>query len=379
MGTRKQGKWTPQMDERLIALIQLHGPTRPGYTQAAADLSAEFGGIFTADAARVRGNVLASEGKFERPRIPPRGTAYVPPAHVAPVVTSAPAARIPQAEVWQAIERQTDADTARHLTERLIELRIDDTLPIAVSAVSDQHLRLSGPVMVRHAREDAELIARTPGHYAVLGGDGADNHVKIRAAMVGGGSKPADEWRAYDHYLGFFGADKILAMISGNHDDWTRDEAGVDMVALLAEKNRIHYCPDEARIGIQLGSLTYRFAIRHQYRFNSSLNITHVVKRWWDMGNDPFDIGVICHHHEPALEPFTRHGRTIWAARPGSYQVTSSYSRRYGFPLTKPTCPTFILFPDTFEVLGFLDVWAAANYLTWLRSDWPRNYMRRTA
>lgn len=300
------------------------------------------------------------------------------PAHPAITVTKTPIPRVPVDEMWARAEAQTAADVARHLTERVLDVTVEDGRPIAVAMVSDQHIRQSGPIQLPAMRQDAELIRHTPGLFAMLGGDGVDNHIKHRSAMVGGGSKVAEEWRLYDHYLGMFG-EKILAVISGNHDDWTRDEAGVDMVSALAAKNRLHYAPDEVRLDLTLQGQVYHIALRHQYRYNSSFNLIHAVKRLWEMGGESFDIGVLCHHHEPAIEPFRKHGRTVWGARPGSYQVNSSYGRRYGFNNTRPTCPTFVLFPDTHRIEGFLDVWSAANYLRWLREGWPGNYRRRAA
>ena len=61
----------------------------------------------------------------------------------------------------------------------------------------------------------------------------------------------------------------------------------------------------------------------------------------------------------------------IWAARPGSYQVTSGHGRRYGFNHTKPTCPTFLLFPDSHRIVGFRDLWEGVGYLGYLRERWP--------
>lgn len=380
--SRRPAVWN---DERVAALLSAVEVVRPETLAQWANVGDKVG--VSAHACRTHFRRLQDEGKATRP------TSHIPrpapplvvhsldaprPSHPAVTVTGTPLPRVPVDEMWRRAEAQTAADVARHLTERILQVTVEDTRPIGITMVSDQHIRQSGPIQLPAMRQDAELIHRTPGLFAMLGGDGVDNHIKHRSAMVGGGSKVAEEWRLYDHYLGMFG-EKILAVISGNHDDWTRDEAGVDMVSALAAKNRLHYAPDEVRLDLSLQGQVYRIALRHQYRYNSSFNLIHAVKRLWEMGDDPFDIGVLCHHHEPAIEPFTKHGRTVWGARPGSYQVNSSYGRRYGFNNTRPTCPTFILFPDTFEVQGFLDVWAAANYLTWLREGWPSTYRRRAA
>ena len=228
--------------------------------------------------------------------------------------------------------------------------------PIAISVISDQHIAPGTACDFKRMREDAELIRDTPGFYAVFGGDGVDNHIKHRSALIGANSTPDEQWKLFDYYLQLFG-DKILAIISGNHDAWTAQIGGVDYLSKIAEQRKICYAPAEARLEITVGEQPYKMVVRHQTgRFNSSLNQTHAVKRFYEYGEETFDIGVIGHHHEAAIEMFIRHGLKRYAARPGSYQITSPYSHQYGFSRAIPTCPTFILFPDERRMIGFADV-----------------------
>lgn len=231
-----------------------------------------------------------------------------------------------------------------------------DSGPIAISVISDQHIAPNTACDFVRMKEDAELIRNTPGFYAVFGGDGVDNHIKHRSAMIGSRTNPDEQWRLFDYYLQLFG-DKILAVISGNHDAWTAQIGGVDYLSKLAEKNKICYAPAEARLNINVAGQEYKMVVRHQTgRFNSSLNQTHAVKRFYEYGEEIFDIGVIGHHHEAAVEMFIRHGLKRYAARPGSYQISSPYSHQYGFANAIPTCPTFILFPKERRMIGFADV-----------------------
>lgn len=261
------------------------------------------------------------------------------------------------------------AQKRKMATARLITKR-----PIGIAFASDQHLSTDAPVDVEKAFEDARLIQQEPGLFCVLGGDGADNHIKHRSALVGKRSAPPDEWRLYDHYIGTLGL-KLLAIISGNHDDWTKDLAGVDMVGHLASKHRIHYSPDEVLLSVGLApdvdapARDYIAKVRHQYRFNSTLNIGNTVKRMYDMGGDQFDVGVVCHHHEAHVETFERHGQTRWALRPGSYQITSTYSRRFGFNPTYPTCPVAIFWPDEHRVVCFKDLREGITHLRAARAE----------
>ena len=237
--------------------------------------------------------------------------------------------------------------------------------PIAISVISDQHIAPGSTCDFERLREDAELIRDTPGFYAVFGGDGVDNHIKHRSALIHAQSSPDQQWKLFDHYLQLFG-DKILTIISGNHDAWSAQIGGVDFLGEIAKQNKICYAPAEARLNISVAGQEYKMMVRHQSgRFNSSLNQTHAVKRHYEYGTDLFDIGVICHHHEAACEAFIRHGLKRYAARPGSYQILSPYAHQYGYSRAIPTCPTFILFPKERRMIGFDDVkdavWAWGN------------------
>jgi hypothetical protein len=356
MGKRSTSSfWAqPGIDDRLVKLRAIYGPDWP---RIAREL-----GHTSPDAVRTYHDANVRAGKLPEPR-----------THIAPIITSlAEPAESPK-EMWERAKKATTRDVKRARSLRLADVAIPDALPIGLTVVSDQHLRESGPVDVARMEADAYRTRDTDGLYALLGGDGTDNHVKHRAAMAAGGSAPRREWQLYDHYLSMFrpehGPSKILAMISGNHDEFGKDMTGMDEVARLAKDHRLFYAPDEIVLTVTVGTVPYRVKVRHQYRYNSSFNKLHTVQRLWDMGDDDFDIGIVCHHHEGTVGDFAKHGRTIYAARPGSYQITSGYGRRYGFPLTSPTCPTFILYPDRFKIVAFRDIEDAAFHLTALRQE----------
>ena len=261
--------------------------------------------------------------------------------------------------------REAEEDNAKRIDKAVKQGLFKANLPaepIALSFISDQHISVGNIVDLKRMRDDAELIAQTPGVYAILGGDGIDNHIRIHAAIMAARSQPGDQYELYSYYLSIF-SHKILAAISGNHDAWSDQVAGVDMVKKLAAEHKICYAPAEARIECSVGSIKYKVAVRHQYRMNSSYNLGHSVKQWWRMGDGDFDIGCVCHHHEPHIESFQAHGAEKWACRPGSYQITSSYSRQYGFNNATPTCPTFVVYPDRKEIIGFRDIRPALRLL----------------
>ena len=269
-------------------------------------------------------------------------------------VTTEAVPPIPIAERW----RQAEEENGRRIEYAKLRGRFSasfDEPVIGLSFISDQHIAPGTPVDMQRMREDAELIRDTPGLYACLGGDGVDNHIKHRSAIMAARSQPHDQWQLFEWYLEIF-APKIVAMISGNHDKWTDEIGGVDMLSRIAESQKLFYAPSEAVGELRVGETTYRVGLRHQYRMNSSFNQTHAVKQWFRMGTEAWDIGCIGHHHEASIECFVGQGLRRWACRPGSYQIRSSYSHQYGYNDAEPTCPTFLLYARSRRIIGFADL-----------------------
>lgn len=257
----------------------------------------------------------------------------------------------PLERVWERCER----DSNRRIRKAQLMPEFSWTAPgkhVILVAISDMHIAPGTPVDFARMREDALLIANTPNCYAILGGDQVDNHIKHRSAILNARSTPDDQYKLFEYYLQLLGG-KCILMTSGNHDDWSPQMAGVDVLSRIARDHRICYAPDEAFIDLRVGSQKYKVAIRHQYRMNSSFNQTHSVKQWLRNGNTEFDLGIVGHHHEAAIEEFIYRGKFCWACRPGSYQITSAYSRQYGYNHSIPTCPTFVISGDQRNIQGY--------------------------
>ena len=268
-------------------------------------------------------------------------------------------------EYWRRCEEKAKADIARAHTKGQFRVTLDSEV-IGVSFISDQHIGPGTPVDFERMRLDAELIAATEGLYAILGGDLCDNHVKHRSAIMAARSQPSDQWRLDEHYLSIF-AEKIAVVVSGNHDDWSDEVAGISVLEMVCRAQRVCHAPDEAFIDLGCGEQTYRIGMRHQFGMNSRFNQTHAVKQWHRLGEKDFDIGAIGHHHEAAMEHGIYRGQPVVYIRPGSYQITSAYSRRYGYNRAIPTCPTVLLWPNERRMMPFWDVREAAEVLHGLR------------
>ena len=286
--------------------------------------------------------------------------AEIPPQIESPAITGGYTERTAE-EIWKEAESGCAEKIRQARTREKFKVRFAEPR-IAVAFMSDQHIAPGTPCDLTRMREDAELIRRTPGLYCILGGDGTDNHIKHRSAMLSARSTPTEQWQLYEYYLNILGP-KLICAVSGNHDSWSAQIAGLDMLGWLGRSNKIVTSSHGAFLEICLGSQEYRVHIRHQYRYNSGFNQTHAIKQMLRMGEHDFDIGVIGHHHEAAMEAFMWRGQRRWACRPGAYQISSDHSAQYGYETAVPTCPTFLLSGQERDIVGFFDVRTATKFI----------------
>jgi len=160
------------------------------------------------------------------------------------------------------------------------------------------------------------------------------------------------------------------AVRHGNHSEWTAQFSGVDMLAEIAAKQNVICTASGVEIRYHVGRQVYKLFIQHKYRYGSSFNLTHTVKRLWEMGLCDFDIGVVEHQHVPAMEPFVKHGQEKLAIRPGTYKTRDSWAQKQGFYGAKIGVPIVFLWPDEKRMemrapIG--NVEGSCEYLEWLR------------
>jgi predicted phosphodiesterase len=248
--------------------------------------------------------------------------------------------RLTGAALWEmqtAISERTIRER-KHTTYR--HLYFDGEAPIIVCLPSDLHLGAPG---TDHARilADQQLIAATPRCYQINGGDVFDNAIKHRGQMLASDSRPTREIMLLEHLLDLAGH-TYIGVVSGNHDDWTLELAGVDVLKMLFRNRNIIYAPSRLHLTLHVGDAEYRVMVTHKYRYNSSLNPLHAVQRMLERGQDDFDIGVIGHSHVCATGVFHYKRQRRGAIRPGSYEVASEFLNRHGFDDAVPSCPCAI-------------------------------------
>ena len=250
-----------------------------------------------------------------------------------------------------------------NMTPSEITVRIDAPRPIGVVFTSDWQIG-GGGVDYEKLFIDIETIRDHPGLYTMWGGDSMDLFLKqshlaaAKTLSIG----PSLQYKLTQRIAEEI-APNTICLCWVNHDDWVYGATGLDFMRELAQQNKLVYIGQGAIINLFVGSQQYRIFRRHKARFNSAYNKTHPAKQMWTFGPADADILITEDKHVPAMEPFTRHGQRKWAFVCGTYKVKDRFADEHGFYGMEALNPTAVLFPNTKEVIGFIDMYQAIEYL----------------
>lgn len=334
------------------------------------------------DAARIKGRALF--GNWDDRPIAATLTRVVSETPERTVFAPEESEREEIESVWQRAVHRTRRKLAKEHTQGVAVVRIMSDKPVAISISSDWHITTTGATDLEGLREYAEAIRDTQGAYAVAVGDLFDNPIKWAKNM----EEIPDELVLVGLLFQTFGY-KLLGTTSGNHDDWSVAMSGIDALRWLAERDRIHYAPDELVYHVEIvdprtqqTTARYSVATRHKYYRHSNLNPTHSCFRWledrvgqWpetpDGGEIVPDILAIGHNHVACCEERSMKNKGIWGARMGPWQYSTGFGRAGGWKNSPPTAPTFILFPHRDRPIeGFADYRAALDSLARHRAEY---------
>ncbi len=233
--------------------------------------------------------------------------------------------------------------------------KIHTDAPILITNLSDLHLE-NRFCDRRRALEDIRLVRDTEGAFGLFGGDGIDNFIKHAAAMISTEKTPAQAFAMLEYYLNE-GGGKVIGGISGNHEYWTKQFAGIDQLTSIMGRLKIAYSPHRLRVILKINGLEYHIELRHSYRFKSSINLSNQFLRMWEHSDWEWDIGLVGHTHDgPYVVPFTRHSKERWGGLTGSYKVFDDHGEQWGFNAAYPSSPGFILWPAHKEIVAFKDL-----------------------
>jgi predicted phosphodiesterase len=253
--------------------------------------------------------------------------------HVAAVVTGlTPASRIPsKEEMWEDAERIQLRDKDKIALRYSQEVLIPDEKPVLLVLLSDAHFGDAHTDYIQ-ARKDAELVRDNDGVFAAFLGDLVDawispslSHIQREQPMT-----LHRELMLAESWLVSM-SDKLIAVVSGNHDLRVYTQSGLDLLANMLSRVTCLYDQHEINFTMKLGAARWRWKLRHEWKHRSQNNPSNPMEydaRWND---GTWDFAVGGHDHTPTLlRPFidsTHDGRKKAAIKIGCYSTDSSYGR----------------------------------------------------
>ena len=269
---------------------------------------------------------------------------------------------------------------AHHDAKKIVDIDIFCQGPIGVAGLPDQHLNNTG-TRLDLAMKHAELIQNTEGLYAIAVGDWLDNFIigrleRERRADI---MPHSDTNRIQEHYVSLI-ADKLVAAIGGNHNDWPEMLGGHDILGdLMRRLNKGGiYDADEIRVRLNLpGGASFTHLVRHIFPGHSKYNIAHGVLAWmldrWQ-GEDVFWGG---HIHSAAHTEIEREymgdTRVVHGVQLSTYKVLDGYAIKRGFRKNSPfIAPMVLHLPETGKTVFFSDLEEGVEYLKFVRAEYDK-------
>lgn len=325
--------------------------------------------VYVGDFATIQAAVEARDAKL---KLQAAMSEALPVREIAPEVTVRGAIVSRQKRdvqaIWDAVlaaQRGVRQHEAAKL-ENAIEL---PNRPVALAVLSDFHIGSAG-TDYESLKRDAEIIRDTPDMYAIFHGDGVDNWIigKLTALQRGQALDGDAEIELFAAWLDMV-AEKLLVVVSGNHDLWTKKAAGIDLIAEQIKDLHCLYDKFQVNFTLEHGANKIVFAVRHKWRFNSIFNATHGLQVGWERGDIDFDIAIGGHTHIGTLfHDFFRHQKRRTAILTGAYKRIDSFASEIGFASTASNgCGALVLHPDG-RRWSFVSLQEAAAFLKFLQS-----------
>ncbi len=271
-------------------------------------------------------------------------------------------------ELWGFMETQATEYIEDFNNSGILNANISDTEYIGLAIISDTHIGGSG-CDYKQMREDAEVIRDNDYLRMIHIGDITDNFItaKIMEGVINSPTSPKQQVILTNHWFETMTYEKVLAVIEGNHDWRTKEVSGLDYMGKLIKDNKVFYDPYKFIINLHNPrGFTYTIYMRHKYRYNSAMNLTHAAKQLLRFGGQDADAIIVGHNHEDAWERFNHMGTPRFAIRPSTYKKADPYSDKNGYTRPSGVMPVLILNPYTKHMEIVDSVKSAAEYLNFL-------------
>lgn len=283
---------------------------------------------------------------------------------------------------WEAVlERHGDIAAKRDREDpKQLRATVDLTAhdgPICIMQMSDVHIG-SPQCDVKTLIAHIKMLKTIPNLYCILDGDFTEWAISPRMldAVLGQVGAPQEQVRVLQAMLEDLSS-KIVAVVTGNHDERGVRMGGVDVFEFILMKvaDRGVYLRDGGVLTIKLQGVDYSWRVSHGdgLRGNSMYSNTSALTRnaRHEMGFT--DVASAGHTHDPEVKVIyePRAGgapkeESVYI-RSGSYKVLygENYVDRQGYnPVPDVVMPAVVLWPGTNRKLPFLKVESAVEYLS---------------
>ena len=235
----------------------------------------------------------------------------------------------------------------------------------AIVFLSDLHIG-NAATDYENLRRDAEIIRTTDNMYAFFHGDGIDNWIvgKLQSLQRGQSIPFDSEMALFQAWITTI-QPKLIGVVAGNHDNWTKKMAGIDYLKHISPPFAM-YDANEVIFRLLWGSNSKTIAVRHKWRGTSILNPTHGMER--ASKDIDADIYVGGHTHIGTLfRDFVVRQRDRIAVLTGTYKVVDSYGDELGLPPPQHSgCGAIVFDPDG-SMTVMRNLTEAARYLDFKR------------
>ncbi|GIW70246.1 MAG: hypothetical protein KatS3mg101_0993 [Patescibacteria group bacterium] len=163
--------------------------------------------------------------------------------------------------------------------------------------------------------------------------------------------------------------EKILAVATGNHDDWIYKTSGIEPYRWVCQDLNIPLLYSGGRLNLQVNEVNYKILLYHAIaRFNSSFNPTHAGKRMLELHHDA-DIVISGDKHRFGMEKLVHRDKKPYIVQLGTFKTGDTYGKRsYGFaPDSQIGFPVLFLSAGEKNVEAIEDIETAKHFVDLVR------------
>lgn len=260
------------------------------------------------------------------------------------------------------IERQ-NLHSKSSYSQDLAEIKFTTKLDkILLVNLADLHLGSIG-ADYKLFLEYTNFILNNDNVFLALYGDLIDNFVAFRNVLAMHQQILSPDQQ--DEFLESWIKDikhKILFATWGNHEEFSERVSGRNIIKRILKHNLIYF-NGIGTVNLSINDIDYKLAFTHKTRFNSSLNLTHGLKRLAQMDIPDADLYVAGDTHNPAFEIAYQRGNPQIYMKLGTLKINDGYSKRYFSYFTSSAMPCVVLSSRDKEIVPFWNVKQAMKYI----------------